>query len=66
MRDSQKCSKESWKTTLGSQGTQTENWYSDSLKKVQLSLSQGKKEKGDEVADDEEDDDALRTSVSQD
>jgi hypothetical protein len=36
-----------------------------SLKKAQLSLSQGKREKGDEVADDE-DDDAVKTSVSQD
>jgi hypothetical protein len=42
-----------------------ENWHSDSPKKVQLTLSQGKK-KGDEVADDEDDDDAVRTSVSQD
>jgi hypothetical protein len=43
------------------------NWHSDSLKNAQLTLSQGKKEKGDEVADDEDDDDddAVRTSVSQ-
>ncbi len=32
---------------------------------VQSTLSQGKKKKGDEVADDE-DDDAVRTSMSQD
>jgi hypothetical protein len=42
-----------------------ENWHSDSLKKVQLTLSQGKKKKGENVADDE-DDDAVRNSVSQD
>ncbi len=36
-----------------------------SLKKVKLTLSQGKKKKGDEVADDKDDDDAVRTSVSQ-
>jgi hypothetical protein len=36
-----------------------------SLKKVKLTLSQGKKKKGDEVADDKDDDDARRTSVSQ-
>jgi hypothetical protein len=40
--------------------------YSDSLKKVQLTLSQGEKKKGGEVADDEDDDDVVRTSVSQD
>jgi hypothetical protein len=39
-------------------------WHSESLKKVQLTPSQGKK-KGDEVADDKDDDDAVRTSVSQ-
>jgi hypothetical protein len=44
------------------QGTTT--WHSDSLKKVQLTLSQVKKKKGDEVADDEDDDDAVRTSES--
>ncbi len=42
-----------------------ENWDSDSLKKVQLTLSQGKKKKGDEVAD-YKDNDAVRISVSQD
>ncbi len=41
------------------------NWPSDSLKKIQLTLSQGNKQKRDEV-DDEDDDDAVRTSVSQD
>ncbi len=45
--------RESWKTTLESQGTQSKNWQSDSLTKVQLTLSQGEK-KGDEVADDED------------
>ncbi len=39
--------------------------HSDSLKKGQLYLSQGKKKKGDDVSDDD-DDDAVRTSVSQD
>jgi hypothetical protein len=32
---------------------QVENWHSDILKKVQLTLSQGKKKKGDDVADDD-------------
>jgi hypothetical protein len=59
-------SRESWKTTLGSQGTLLENWHSDSLNKVQLPLSQGKKKKGDEVAEEEDDDDDVaKTSVSQ-
>jgi hypothetical protein len=40
------------------------NRHSDSLIKGQLTLSQGKMKKGDDVADD--DDDAIRTSVSQD
>jgi hypothetical protein len=60
-----RCSRESWKTTLESQGTWSENWHSDSLEKVQLTLYQGKKKKGDDIADDE-DDDVVRTSVSQD
>ncbi len=42
-----------------------ENWHVDSLKKVQLTLSQGKKKKRDDVADDE-DDHAVRTTVSED
>jgi hypothetical protein len=37
-----------------------ENWLGDSLKEVQLTLSRGKKKKGDKV------DDAVRTSVPQD
>jgi hypothetical protein len=41
-----------------------ENWHSDDPKKVQLTFSQGKKKKGDEV-EDEDDDDVMRTSVSQ-
>jgi hypothetical protein len=40
-----------------------ENWHSE-FKKVQLTFSQGKKKKGDEV-DDEDDYYAVRTSVSQ-
>ncbi len=36
------------------------------VKKVQITLPQGKKKKEDEVLDDEDDDDAVRTSVSQD
>ncbi len=39
--------------------------HSDSLNRVQLSLSKGKMNKGDEVADDK-DYDAVRTGVSQD
>jgi hypothetical protein len=42
-----------------------ENRHGDSLKKGQLTLSQGKEKKGDDVADDENDD-AVRTSESQD
>jgi hypothetical protein len=43
----------------------TQNRHGDSLKKVQLTLSQGKLKKGDDVADDD-DDDVVRSSVSQD
>jgi hypothetical protein len=43
----------------------SENWHSDSLKKILLSLSQSKKKRGDEIADDE-DSDAVRASVPQD
>ncbi len=39
----------------------SQNWLSDSRKKVQLYLSQGKKKKGDKVADDEGDY-AMRTN----
>jgi hypothetical protein len=39
-----------------------ENWHSGSLKKVQLTLSEAKMKKGDDVADDEDDDD-VRNSV---
>jgi hypothetical protein len=52
-------------SAVGSQGTYSENWYSDSLKKIQLTLSQGRKKKVDIVADDEDDGDAVRTRVSQ-
>jgi hypothetical protein len=41
------------------------NRHNDSLKKWQLTLSQGTMKKGDDVADDE-DDYAARTSASQD
>jgi hypothetical protein len=68
VRGSQRHSKENWKTTLGSQGTLSENCHSDRLKKVHGNLSQGKKKKGerDEIADGEDDDDVVRTSLSQD
>ncbi len=59
MRGSQRRISKSQKTTLGRQGTQLENRYSDSVKKVKLTLSQGKKKKGEEVADNEDDDDAM-------
>jgi hypothetical protein len=75
MRGGQRCLRESWKATLGSQWTWSENWHSDSLNKIQLTLSQGKKKKREEVVDDEdvddEDvddadvDDVMRTSESQ-
>jgi hypothetical protein len=45
---------------------QVKNRQSYSLKKGQLTLSQGKMDKGDDVADDDDDDAALRTNVSQD
>ncbi len=61
---SQRRSRESQKTTLEIQGTQSEIWHSDSQEKAQLTLSWGKKKKGDEVED--ENDDVVRTSVSQD
>ncbi len=41
------------------------NMHSDSLKEGQLTLSQDKMKKGDDVVDDE-DDDTVITSVSQD
>jgi hypothetical protein len=44
---------------------QAEGRHSDSLKMSQFTLSQGKMKKGDDVTGDE-DDDAVRTSVSQD
>ncbi len=59
---SRETAKGDWKTTPGSQGIQSENWHGDSLKNFQLTPSQGK-EKGDEVAGDEDDNDAVRTSV---
>ncbi len=65
VRGSQRCSRKSWKISLESQGTYSGNWPSDSLKKFLLPLSQGKKMKGDEAADDE-DYDAMRTSMPQD
>jgi hypothetical protein len=57
VRGGQRHSRESWKTTPDSQETQYKNWHSDSLKKVQLTLSQAKKKNGD---------DAARISMSQD
>jgi hypothetical protein len=53
--------RESWKTTLNPRGL-NENRHSDSLKKGQLTISQGKMKRGDDAADD----DMVRTSVSQD
>jgi hypothetical protein len=41
-----------------------ENWHIDSLKKGQLTLYQGKMKNGDDVAD-RDDNDMVRTSVSQ-
>jgi hypothetical protein len=40
-----------------------ENWHGDSLKKVQLNLSQGKK-KGDEFANEDDDDNQCETKPS--
>jgi hypothetical protein len=59
-----RCSTESWKTTLGSQGTLLKNRYSDSLKKSQLTLSQGMMKKED-VAVHADNDEEVRTSASQ-
>ncbi len=62
MRGGQRCS------TMENNSTKprdlTENRHSGGLKKGQLTLSQGKMKKGDDVAD-YNDDDAVRTSVSQ-
>ncbi len=58
MRGGKRCARESWKT---SEGTQSET----DIVTVQLTLSQGKKKKGDEVADNE-DNANVRTNVSQD
>ncbi len=59
-----KCARgDSWKTTQGSQGTLL-NRHSESLKKGQLTLSQGMVKTGDDIAVDD-DDDALKTSKSQ-
>ncbi len=59
--------RKSLKTTLESQGTyrSRKNWHKDNLKRAQLTYSLSKKKKGDEVVDDGNDD-AMRTSVSQD
>ncbi len=38
MRGYQGCSRESWKTTLKVSRAKSENWHSDSQKKVQLTL----------------------------
>jgi hypothetical protein len=62
VRDSQKRSRESCKTTLGSQGTKMENRHSDIPKNDQFILPQGKMKKEDDVSD--EDDDAVRTSLT--
>jgi hypothetical protein len=44
-----------------------ENRHGDSLEKGEPTLSQGKRKKGDDVAiDDNDDDDMVRISVSQD
>ncbi len=59
MSGGQRRSRKSQKTILKSQGTQSENWLSDSLTKAQLTLSQDKMKKRNEVTDDE-DDDAVR------
>jgi hypothetical protein len=40
-------------TILGCQGTWSENWHSDSLKKVKHTLSQVMKKMGDEVDDED-------------
>jgi hypothetical protein len=64
MRGDQRRSRESWKTTLTSPGPKLDNWHSDSLKKFQLILSQGKKKKVDDVAHDEEDDKVKTNHVS--
>ncbi len=59
-----KCAQgDSWKTTLGSQGTLL-NRHNESLKKGQLTLSEGMEKTGHDIAVDG-DDDALKTNVSQ-
>ncbi len=63
MRGGQRRSRESWKTTLGSQGPKRKQLQRQP-KKSQLTLSQDKMKKGDDVANDI-DDYAVRTTVSQ-
>ncbi len=41
-----------------------ENWHSESLKTVQLTVSQGRKKKGNEVADDEGDEHGEKHCVT--
>ncbi len=62
VRGGQRCSRE---TILRCQGTWSENWHRDSLKKVKHTLSQVMSKMGDEV-DDEDYEEVERTSVSQD
>ncbi len=64
VRGGQWHSTESWKTTLGRDLVRKLAYWQP--KKGLLTLSQGKETKGHEVADVEDDDDAVRTSVSQD
>ncbi len=65
MRCSQRRSRESWNQNSKKPRGLVKNRNSDSLNKGQLTLSQGKIKKGDDVAVDD-DDDTVRTSVSQD
>ncbi len=54
-----------WTVLMVAKGIQRQSWITHSLKKSQLTLSQGKIKKGDDVVVDD-DDDAVRTVVSQD
>jgi hypothetical protein len=56
--------RESWKTTLGSQGTLTKNRHSDHLKRVNFSFLGDVKKRDVVIVADNNDDDEVRTSVS--
>ncbi len=55
----QRLSKDSWKTTQGSQGTWSKNWHSDSLKRLNLLYLRVRRRREMKWLNDEDDDDAV-------